>query len=151
MHALTVQQPFATLILLGLKTAETRRWPTDYRGPLLIHASASSTLPKSMVDYAWAVLAKVGVVAPLPVRAIIGGVQLTDCDVAKTDRFTDMHLGYYGPGWFAFQMRDPVLFNHAIPCGGDIGLWQLPRRLIAKVPLSFSGRHTSLRSHRPFD
>lgn len=38
MKTLTVRQPHASLIALGVKTIETRSWSTRYRGPLLIHA-----------------------------------------------------------------------------------------------------------------
>lgn len=38
---LSVQQPFADLICAGVKTVENRTWKTDYRGTILIHASAS--------------------------------------------------------------------------------------------------------------
>ena len=37
-RVLTVRQPWASLIALGVKTIETRSWRTDYRGPLVIHA-----------------------------------------------------------------------------------------------------------------
>jgi hypothetical protein len=44
MHrCLSVCQPFATAIVLGLKPFENRTWGTSYRGPLLIHASRSLT------------------------------------------------------------------------------------------------------------
>ena len=39
MKALTLHQPWASLIALGFKTYETRSWGTDYRGPLAIHAA----------------------------------------------------------------------------------------------------------------
>jgi hypothetical protein len=38
MRALSILQPWATLLLSGAKHYETRSWKTDYRGPLLIHA-----------------------------------------------------------------------------------------------------------------
>lgn len=38
--ALTVHQPWAWLIMHGGKTIENRTWPTNHRGPLVIHASA---------------------------------------------------------------------------------------------------------------
>ena len=38
MKALTLHQPWASLVALGVKTIETRSWKTDYRGPLAIHA-----------------------------------------------------------------------------------------------------------------
>ena len=44
MKALSVQQPWATLIAEGLKTIETRGWLTRYRGPLLI--CSTKTLPR---------------------------------------------------------------------------------------------------------
>jgi activating signal cointegrator 1 len=37
---LTLWQPWASLISLGVKSIETRSWSTQYRGPLAIHAAA---------------------------------------------------------------------------------------------------------------
>ena len=37
MKALTVRQPWASLIAVGAKRVETRSWPTAYRGPRAIH------------------------------------------------------------------------------------------------------------------
>jgi len=39
MKALTIRQPWADLILAGVKTREYRSWRVDYRGALLIHAA----------------------------------------------------------------------------------------------------------------
>lgn len=38
MKALTLTQPWASLVACGAKRIETRSWRTDYRGPLAIHA-----------------------------------------------------------------------------------------------------------------
>jgi len=38
MKALTISQPYASLIASGEKWVENRSWPTGYRGPLAIHA-----------------------------------------------------------------------------------------------------------------
>lgn len=40
MRALTVMNPWATMIWAGEKTVEWRSWKTDYRGDLLITSSA---------------------------------------------------------------------------------------------------------------
>lgn len=40
MRGLTLHQPWASLVGLGVKTIETRSWSTAYRGPLAIHAGA---------------------------------------------------------------------------------------------------------------
>lgn len=41
MKALSIRQPWASMIARGEKTIETRTWRTDHRGDLLICASAS--------------------------------------------------------------------------------------------------------------
>lgn len=40
MKAVTLWQPWASLVAIGAKTIETRSWATSYRGPLAIHAAA---------------------------------------------------------------------------------------------------------------
>ena len=49
MKALTIRQPWASLIAAGMKTIETRGWSTRYWGPLLIHAG--KTKPVSLPGY----------------------------------------------------------------------------------------------------
>lgn len=39
MKAISIKQPWASLIAAGVKTLELRAWPTDHRGPLLICSS----------------------------------------------------------------------------------------------------------------
>ena len=46
MKALTIQQPWASLITMGVKIIETRSWSSKYRGPLAIHAG----LKKANID-----------------------------------------------------------------------------------------------------
>ena len=45
MKVLSLTEPYATLIKMGIKTIETRSWKTNYRGELYIHAS-STKIPK---------------------------------------------------------------------------------------------------------
>ena len=40
MKAITIRQPYASLIARGVKTVETRSWATHYRGRIAIHAAA---------------------------------------------------------------------------------------------------------------
>lgn len=42
MKALTISQPYASLIAAGEKFVENRTWSTSYRGPLAIHAGLGS-------------------------------------------------------------------------------------------------------------
>lgn len=41
MKAITIKQPFASLIAAGLKEYEFRTWKTNYRGKIYIHAGMS--------------------------------------------------------------------------------------------------------------
>src|SRR5579864_4196240 len=53
MKALSVKQPWASLIASGRKTLEIRTWTTRYRGPLVIVASAQPShehLPHFKLD-----------------------------------------------------------------------------------------------------
>jgi hypothetical protein len=43
MKALTLYQPWATLVAVGAKRIETRSWSTKYRGPLAIHVSKNKS------------------------------------------------------------------------------------------------------------
>ena len=51
MRVLSVQQPFATLIVRGVKRVEVRSWETDYRGRMAIHAS--SAVPSQEIQREW--------------------------------------------------------------------------------------------------
>lgn len=42
MKAITLHQPWATLVAIGAKRIETRSWNTNYRGPLAIHAGRNT-------------------------------------------------------------------------------------------------------------
>ncbi len=50
MKAISLLQPWATLVAIGAKRIETRSWATNYRGPLAIHASKS---PKMVNKLTW--------------------------------------------------------------------------------------------------
>lgn len=51
MKALTLTQPWASLVAIGAKSIETRSWSTPYRGRLVIHAAKN--VPSEAVDFAF--------------------------------------------------------------------------------------------------
>jgi len=60
MKALTIRQPWASLVATGVKTIETRSWSTKYRGPLAIHAGKVGASFHSQPEWdAWDALAEV--------------------------------------------------------------------------------------------
>ena len=75
MKALSVKQPWATLIAAGHKTAEIRTWKTGYRGKLLICAS------KTIDREAMRECLETGDVTleDFPTGVAVGIVDLVDC------------------------------------------------------------------------
>lgn len=69
MRALTISQPYASLIASGEKFVENRKWQTKYRGPMLIHAGKG----KQYLDRA-ACEAR-----GLPVGAVVAVCDLVTC------------------------------------------------------------------------
>jgi len=83
--ALSVKQPWAGLIAQGTKTIETRKWATNYRGPLLICASLKPDVPG--VCYC----VGRGYVQAGPCVAYQGGVALCLVDMLGCERITREH------------------------------------------------------------
>jgi hypothetical protein len=70
--ALTVRQPWASLIVDGIKDVENRSWRTNYRGRLGIHAA--QRFDQELMDLYGHLLDD-----DLPLGALIGSVKLIDC------------------------------------------------------------------------
>lgn len=126
MRALTICQPYATLILEGTKRVENRTWETKYRGRLYIHAGR---------DRRWLSLEdRNGVefdaisnrpVAALPFGAVIAIASLVDC--VPMD---DIEAGKYDD-------RFPWLRTHE----HAIGPWcWIVERVTAVGPVPWKGR-----------
>lgn len=63
MKAITIWQPWASLLACGAKKYETRSWATRYRGPIAIHAAAKKmpgqeNMPREAFDAITGALAK---------------------------------------------------------------------------------------------
>ena len=104
-YALSIKQPWAALVVQGLKTIEVRRWPTARRGRILIHAAR---VPDKRAE-AWKHV-------PEPMRplaqlqgGIIGAVELTECrryaDLAAF--LVDQAAHYNEASWF----EPPLLYG----------------------------------------
>ncbi|WP_331281011.1 ASCH domain-containing protein [Brevibacillus thermoruber] len=80
MKAITIHQPWATLIALGEKRFETRSWATKYRGPLAIHAGKKVDRDACEAEPIRSVLAKHGYTADnLPTGVILAVGEMVDC------------------------------------------------------------------------
>jgi hypothetical protein len=97
-YAISLRQPWATLLVHGLKTIEVRRWPTARRGRVLIHAAR---IPDDRPE-AWS-----RVPEPLLENAqlrggIVGAAEITSCQSYRNleDFLEDQAKHLNEPGWF---------------------------------------------------
>jgi hypothetical protein len=97
-YALSLKQPWAALLALGLKTIEVRRWPTARRGRVLIHAAlVSDERPEAWahVPAQWREMAQL-------LGGIIGAGDIIDCRTYRTqEEFqSDQSCHLNDPSWF---------------------------------------------------
>ena len=62
MAALSIRQPWAWLVVNGYRDIENRDWPTNFRGPLLVHAGL--TMTRSDYEQAAQLLDEAGLLPP---------------------------------------------------------------------------------------
>lgn len=107
MKALTLTQPYATLIAIGAKRIETRSWSTAYRGPLAIHAAKGlgpvggkvGLMNHCRTEPFRSVLVGAGYLGTpaLPLGAIVAVCELKA--IARIDYFKADSDAIYQPGW----------------------------------------------------
>ncbi len=140
MKALTLTQPWATLIAIGAKRIETRSWSTKYRGPLAIHAAKG--FPKWAKEFAHEPPVSVlfGMRHEYPRGCVIATCRLVD--VLSTDKIhyrtgeaswrspyrflsvQEQRFGDYSAGRFAWILEDVQPLPEPIPAKGSLGLWE---------------------------
>ena len=117
MKALTVKQPYATAIVRGFKTVENRSQRWAYRGPLAIHAGKAWS--NHGAESVASISGRCFIYAPQ--SAIIGLVDLVD---VHEDAGCCLPWGM--PGRFHLVLDNPRSLDVPVPCGGRLGLWNLP-------------------------
>ena len=132
MLALSLWQPWASLIALGAKRYETRSWNTAYRGPLLIHAAKRPIdqvgwdLLRRLADCGDGLRSVASAIRSEPVYgAIACRVRLADCAEAWPGRVSQIELqvGKWQSGRYAFELADVLRLDEPIACRGQQGLW----------------------------
>ena len=132
MKALSIKQPWAWAIIHAGKDVENRTWTTNYRGPLLIHASKTF----DFCGYIWLVenaicnekihlcIDDVPSQEGFQMGGIIGMVNLK-----KMVRSTDYSPWMFGPWGWVFENPKPIEF---IPYKGRLGLFDVPNNMELK-------------------
>ena len=140
MKAITLWQPWATLVMLGYKTYETRQWSTQYRGPLAIHAAKREPVhvqslmlsqrkrQRERSQVFRECLAKHGLAySTLPRGAVLGIVQLDDVVPVEQIRYVvnafNRVFGDWSDGRFAWRLSNIQTFRNPVLAQGKQGLW----------------------------
>ncbi|HSZ58642.1 MAG TPA: ASCH domain-containing protein [Tepidisphaeraceae bacterium] len=158
MKAISLWQPWASLIAIGAKCYETRSWSTSFRGRLAIHASKTNGMLSAAGEIACAdAFKKAGL--PLHLRLIPHGAIVCVCRLERclpthakngwtegqgnailVDGRDFIHVsapqrlfGDYAPGRFAWKLTEIEALQQPIPFRGRQGLFDVPDTLIKEA------------------
>ena len=132
MKALSLWQPWASLVAFGKKKVETRPWTTRYRGPLAIHAALRRPHRNFGCSYAGAhilyLMAAYGIeMKTLPLGSVLCIVNLVDVrrtqDVSLELSVSERAFGNYEDDRYAWFFEDVWRFERPIPAKGNRMLW----------------------------
>ncbi|WP_042472845.1 ASCH domain-containing protein [Bacillus ndiopicus] len=138
MKAITITQPWASLIALGEKQFETRGWSTSYRGKIAIHAGKKVN-EEAFEDFK-AIFKRHGITSAkeLLTGAVIATANLVEChkvtnedhenDIAMTDgpkiSGQEYRVGDYSPNRYAWELDSVQHLPKPIPAKGKLSLWE---------------------------
>lgn len=134
MKALTIWQPYASLIGINKKRYETRSWYTTYRGPLLIHSGQRPMRwilkhsDEDALDVAIETFGTDGLLN-LPTGRAICVVDLVNC-IKMTPEFIakrtpeELAVGDWQPGRYAWELKNPRPVEN-VELLGKQGLWNV--------------------------
>lgn len=145
MKAITVKQPWASLIVHGIKDIENRTWrcPMKYIGQrVLIHSSGSHgkkfkvNLTDEQTKAAFATIAKECMFGSLPFGSIIGSVEIVGCTINHPSIWAEKSNGVSEGGHvinekepliYNWVLANPILFPEPIPVKGKLSFWECDR------------------------
>lgn len=151
MKAITLWQPWASLLACGVIEYETRSWSTKYRGPMAIHAAVSE--PKNLLYQISGTITSILGTDNLPDYsrgAVIATANLIACHEIKEDNLGNIGfwysknglwefyavseqqamLGDWQPGGYAWEFTDMKMLEVPIPAKGRQRIWNWFRTVV---------------------
>jgi activating signal cointegrator 1 len=124
--ALSLWQPWASLVAYGVKRHETRHWSTAYRGPIAIHAAKTLDVAGSPDLLCQHVFGPFWT-KTLPAGVVVAIGDLTACEPTErvADHITpaDRAAGNFTRGRFAWRIENVRRLADPIPLIGRQGLF----------------------------
>ena len=136
MKAISVKNPWAFLVCIGIKPIENRTWPTKFRGRVLIHASGQLCNPEFTEEQERQIkrLMPVNDVWRGNIQgAIIGSVEIVDCvfnhESIWAERGMITFLDKYGnvkdKPVYNWVLKNPIMFETPIyNVKGKLSFWE---------------------------
>ncbi len=134
MKAITIKQPWAGLIMSGMKNIENRTWATQHRGKILIHSSKT-------LNYAEEKRAEDFIVREILTKeeqktlnnddgrirrlckhygVIIGEVEIVDCVKNHSSNWAEKYT-------WNWVLANPIIYDEPIPAAGQLRLWNFEK------------------------
>lgn len=146
MKALSIKQPWASLIAHGIKDIENRTWKTNFTGRIYIHASGAKVidclrvLNEEQYLIAQKHFLKLGLnkFSDLPISAIIGEVDIVDCVINHSSIWAEKtpNIPKRGPvpePIYNWVLANPVLYKKPIlNVKGKLSFWNIDKNEIIK-------------------
>jgi hypothetical protein len=127
--AITLHQPWASLVAKGWKQYETRDWPTNHRGLIVIHAGRKPKGKQELREHDKVVASFKDLLnEDCPYSAVVAIAELTDV-ILMTEEFinqqcpTELRCGDWKIGRYAFKLEN-IRAIAPIPATGKQGLWK---------------------------
>jgi len=135
MKALSIKQPWASLIAHGIKNIENRTWKTKFRGRIFIHASAkdAGALYELLNEKQIEAMSNHWTAAPpfpdRPVSAIIGEVDIIDCVINHPSIWAEKEEDLTKKPIYNWVLANPVLYEKPIlNVKGKLSFWDFERK-----------------------
>lgn len=135
MKALSLWQPWATLVASGYKRFETRHWTTRHRGPIAIHASKRRNLGEES-ELLQTLRTQFGIrdlplARDLPRGKVVAVAELTGCHLMTSRLIEDqepleLQVGGWVLGRFGWRLSDVRPLAAPLPWRGRQGLFDIP-------------------------
>ena len=146
MKAISLWQPWASLMACGQKHFETRSWPTRWRGELAICASKKVVKELGDLEATFRFLVRHKYCPPIslmPTGCVVAVVNVVDC--VSTNDFAGSYInshrlvegeyvcGDYSPDRFAWITRGVRKLAKPVPVVGRQQMFNLPPEVEAQV------------------
>nr|CCC48095.1 conserved hypothetical protein [Trypanosoma vivax Y486] len=128
---LSMHQPWAGLLVAGIKAHEGRTWSTNYRGKLWIHAASSEPHDIAEVEKRYSKFLTTGQSFPkhYPTRVLLGYVFIMDCmDLAKYEATYSEEQRQEGSP-FLFICVPGKALSFPLPMSGNHKLFRLDHKV----------------------